>query len=243
MHSFNKYCILYTSIMLCLFSMPSFVSGIENKEEQSWLIKTFGNTLEMPDGKTISPEELEGKMLALYFSGYGCSWCHRFTPRLISFRNSLQRKGVPFEVIFVSEDGDSAKMAMHIREEQLPFPAIPYGSIKRIKLIKNKVRPGIPVLEVIGKDGKVIVKDGRFHVEREHILAYVSWRYGLPNISEYVMYFVPQPSSLRYPGGAKEFCRKLARLAILCLVVTYAVKGIRHLFQLYTSRRKPCANE
>ena len=230
-------------LILSMVLVSSFVFGEANDAEQSWLIRTFGESLEMPNGKTISPTELEGKMLGLYFSGQGCGWCRRFTPRLLRFRNSLQSLGVPFEVILVSEDGDSSKMAKHIKEEHLPFPAIPYDSIKRIKLIKNKVKPGIPILEVLGKNGEVIVKDGRFHVEREYLLAYFSWRYGLPNISDYVMYFLPQPSHLSYPGGAREFFHKLARLAILCLVVTYAVKGIRHLHNLYASRRRPCANE
>merc|ERR1711988_384788 len=104
-----------------------------------WTPKTFGQIMEgtelmKGDGDSVEHGELDGKILAIYFSAHWCPPCRGFTPQLVETYKKLQAQGKPFEIIFASSDRDMAAFTEYFAE--MPWLAIPQGDARKNDLSK-----------------------------------------------------------------------------------------------------------
>lgn len=111
------------------------------------------------DGETVAIDELEGKVLAIYFSAHWCPPCKTFTPQLVKTYNKLQEAGKPFEIIFASSDRDMKSFQEYFSE--MPWLAIPQGDSRKEALSKKFGCSGIPMLVIVDADGNTITTNGR----------------------------------------------------------------------------------
>lgn len=110
------------------------------------------------DGKRVAKYEMTQEPLyyAFYFSAHWCPPCRAFTPKLVEFYNTQAGRKKNFEIIFVSSDNDERSMEEYIKGDAMPWPAIAYRSVGRMKEIKKYSGRGIPRLVLVDREGKVI---------------------------------------------------------------------------------------
>jgi len=110
------------------------------------------------DGKRVTKYEMaqEPQYYAFYFSAHWCPPCRAFTPKLVDFYNAQEGRKKNFEIIFVSSDNDEKSMEEYIKGDSMPWPAIAYRSVDRMKEIKKYSGRGIPCLVLVDREGKVI---------------------------------------------------------------------------------------
>jgi nucleoredoxin len=110
------------------------------------------------DGKRVAKYKMtqEPQYYAFYFSAHWCPPCRAFTPKLVEFYNAQEGRKKNFEIIFVSSDNDERSMEAYIKGDSMPWPAIAYRSVDRMKEIKKYSGRGIPRLVLVDREGKVI---------------------------------------------------------------------------------------
>jgi len=118
--------------------------------------------------------DVEGKVVALYFSAHWCPPCRAFTPTLIKAYNDAKAAGANFELVFVSSDEDVEGFDDYTKD--MPWLAVKFDDEEARSQIGEKFGiKGIPALIIVGKDGKIITQDGRTPVSKEKDAAFVQW--------------------------------------------------------------------
>eukprot|EP01018_Ginkgo_biloba_P027555 Gb_22389 [translate_table: standard] len=122
------------------------------------------------NGDKVKVEELEGKIVGLYFSAHWCPPCTAFTPFLSEIYTKLLEKG-DFEIILVSSDLD--KKSFEEYHQIMPWLALPFSdSQTREKLDEIFDVAGIPTLLLLDKEGRTISTDGVEIIEEHGAQAY-----------------------------------------------------------------------
>lgn len=144
--------------------------------EETWRLReAVGPELVNARGRTISSEVLEDKVVAIYFSAGWCGPCRRFTPVLMDVHRDLQRQGHPFEVLLVSSDHSERDMLRYMRDERMPWPAVPPSS-DAAKALSTRFRAsGIPRLVIVDADGSTIHQSARAQVVEQRARAWDAW--------------------------------------------------------------------
>lgn len=107
---------------------------------------------------TVSTEDLNGKIVLLYFSAHWCPPCRRFTPKLKIFYEKLKATRSDFEIVFVSSDKDEAGFKEYFAE--MPWLALPFALRDQKNLLNKKFDVnGIPSLVILSASGDVISSD------------------------------------------------------------------------------------
>jgi nucleoredoxin len=102
-------------------------------------------------------EQLEKKkLIALYFSAHWCGPCRKFTPQLVEYYNRVAPQHPEFEIILVSLDRNQFGFENHLREENMPWPAIDYQKLAGKDAVRKYAGSGIPCLVVVDPIGKVL---------------------------------------------------------------------------------------
>jgi nucleoredoxin len=176
----KKAIILSTSLLgVASISLTAFAADkaeITQKEESKEVasaLDLFPETLYNAKGEKVSRASLKGKIVGIYFSAHWCPPCRAFTPNLVKFRDKHQDD---FEIVFVSSDRDEAAQKGYMKETQMKWLAVKFGT-KDIKELKGRYElKGIPTLIIVGPDGKTITKDGRGDVTKKPAEALESWQ-------------------------------------------------------------------
>jgi len=129
-----------------------------------WYTRKFPTQLIKANGRPVNTATaLKGKMVAVYFSASWCGPCRGFTPQLVKFYKKAAKKN-NIEIVFVSSDKNSDAMKNYMKEDSMPWLAVPFNSIERKTLQKIKRVGGIPNLTVFDANGKLISVNARWDV-------------------------------------------------------------------------------
>jgi len=136
---------------------PSIAAPAE-KQAPSKFKEMLDGKLVALNGKRVGKYEMaeEPTHYAFYFSAHWCPPCRAFTPKLVSFYNEQAGKKKQFEIILVSSDNSEDEMEEYIKTESMPWPAIAYRSLERMKEIQKYSGNGIPCLVLVDREGKVL---------------------------------------------------------------------------------------
>lgn len=150
-------------------------SAAESKPIPPALEELLGRRLEGVKGKRMSPADLAGKKIGIYFSASWCPPCRAFTPELVKAYNQLRTDGKPFEVVLVTSDQTEAAMEKYMKSHEMPWVAVPFGD-KHIEVLKKKFAvTGIPKLVVIDDAGKTLSANARSEVMAKGAAAFDDW--------------------------------------------------------------------
>ncbi|MBQ7209210.1 MAG: thioredoxin family protein [Lentisphaeria bacterium] len=141
-----------------------------------WFQDVFPSKLTNAAGWEIdAASALRGKTVGVYFSAIWCGPCRQFTPRLIEFYKQVAGKG-DFEIVFVSSDRSQEDMMKYMKQDGMPFTAVPFdadfGKALRDRLKVN----GIPRLVIYDRTGKILSDNGRWDVVMLGADALKAWR-------------------------------------------------------------------
>lgn len=125
------------------------------------------------EGKEVTKDSLKGKIVGFYFSAHWCGPCRAFTPKLVEFRDANTKD---FEVVFVSADQGKDKMLEYMKEAKMKWGGIPPDNEANAKLSQRFGVRGIPMLVIVGTDGKVISENGRGDVTGNAKNAIKEWQ-------------------------------------------------------------------
>lgn len=100
----------------------------------------------------------EPEFYLIYFSAHWCGPCRRFTPGLIDQYKKLKQgpDAARFELIFVSHDNDAAEQQNYITSQAMPWPAVKFPALGRVRVLEKWAGPGIPCLVVVNRDGDLL---------------------------------------------------------------------------------------
>lgn len=113
-------------------------------------------------------------VVCFYFSAHWCPPCRAFTPELAKLYNQWNSKEKQVEIIFVSSDRDEKSWKEYFAT--MPWLSVPFGDSRIAELKKSCGVKYIPMLCVVGKDGKVLLEDGRGTVENFGAEAVNEWK-------------------------------------------------------------------
>lgn len=99
------------------------------------------------------------RVFGLYHSAMWSRHSREFTPKLVDGYHKLKRRyGDQFEIIMVSHDSDEFNMKKHMRSDEMPWPAVRFGT--EIEALKRFLPDGIPWLVAINSAGEPMTQNG-----------------------------------------------------------------------------------
>ncbi len=112
--------------------------------------------VDMPliDGGSFSAREAEGKVVVVYWWASWCPYCAEMSPHIEKLWRSARDRGL--RVIGISVDRTVEAVREHRQRKGYTFPCAMYSPDFEAALPKP---PGIPVLWVRGKNGKVVMAE------------------------------------------------------------------------------------
>lgn len=129
------------------------------KPEEVWSVVQKAKFLSKK-GEVSFADQLANKYVGFYFSASWCGPCKAFTPSLIETYNKVVGAGKNFEIVFVSSDRDDDSFNHYY--EKMPWLALPRSDSKTAQALAEEFEvSGIPMLVIVGPDGKLVNDEGR----------------------------------------------------------------------------------
>jgi|GEM_PF-975434 len=134
----------------------------EWSESESKMAKALkGLLIHLDDDGKIRDFSMKGRkepeIYLVYFSAAWCGPCREFTPKLISSYKHFKHLGYDnFELIFASWDHGKKSQYKYMKEEQMPWPALKFGTHERFSTIKALQGKGIPCLVMVDREGRIM---------------------------------------------------------------------------------------
>ena len=119
------------------------------------------------DGKTYKLSDFRGKYVLLEFSASWCGWCKLEIPFLKTVYENT--KGKDFVMFTVNLDENREKWVEDVKQYNLPWPVISDLQAFKSPVAINYNVSGIPMIYLIGPDGKIKEKGLR----REAMIEYI----------------------------------------------------------------------
>ena len=133
----------------------------------AWTVRKLGPTLvDRSGGRYDTDRVLRGKMVCVYFSASWCGPCRMFTPKLVKFYKAAARAN-GLEVVLVCRDRTEKAMFNYMKNDLMPWYAVPFGAPEGTALMRELGIGGIPTLAVFAPDGRLITQSGRADVVRQ----------------------------------------------------------------------------
>lgn len=147
--------IFLLSSLFCLTSVFSVAESKPNKPASFDWKTLVGPELIDAAGKKVELSTLDGKYVGIYCSAIWCPPCRKFTPELVKFVNANKDK---FAVIFYSADRSAADMKKYMKEDKMPWAALPFQSKNLSDEVKKNFGDGIPALVIFDSSGNQVDK-------------------------------------------------------------------------------------
>jgi thiol-disulfide isomerase/thioredoxin len=103
-------------------------------------------------------EQLEGKLVGLYFTAKWCAPCRSFSPKLVAFRNENAER---FQFVMMSQDEDLASQEAYMEHAKFNAPAVRFDDPFIAQCARQFQVGGIPTLIVFNTKGEYITTYGQ----------------------------------------------------------------------------------
>lgn len=146
--------LLLGAIAYLWFRPPASVTEI-NRPAGAW-------SVQLTDGRTVTSEQLKGKVVLVNFWATWCPYCLKEMPVIEEFWQDHRARG--FEVLAISVDDSQEKVAQYVKEHKYGFMA---GSTNQSLTDAFGSAPSIPTSFVLDKYGTITHKIvGQVHYKR-----------------------------------------------------------------------------
>ena len=135
----------------------------------------FGDELLTDKGQKADLSELNGKVIALYFSASWCPPCRAFTPLTVDLAKKLQGQEKPFAIVLVGCDQTRQKALDYMKSHKMTGYLLPPEADSNRALCKRYHVSGIPYLVVVDDTGKTLDPSARATVQSRSGSAWQIW--------------------------------------------------------------------
>jgi nucleoredoxin len=126
----------------------------------SRIVAALEKVLVDSDGKPYHDDHLQNKKIfALYFGASWCPPCRAFSPDFVKYLNDTMPKHPELAVVMMSNDQQPDKMLEYMKEEKMPFPAVPLRDLNQSSLLLSYSAQLIPELFIVDRFGKVLASN------------------------------------------------------------------------------------
>jgi nucleoredoxin len=140
-----------------LMSRAQQLAGLDPDKRPSRIGAVLAPMLVDSDGKPYQGD-LQSKKYFAFYSGAGwCPPCQAFSPDLVKFANATLPNHPELQFVMLSNDKTTADMLTYMKQEQMPFPAVPMNVLNTSALLISYSNQIIPDLVVTDRNGKVVV--------------------------------------------------------------------------------------
>jgi nucleoredoxin len=109
------------------------------------------------DGKPLAKDDLDHQTLfALYYGASWCGPCRQFSPSFVKYINSVAADNPHLTVVLLSNDEKDADMLKYMKEENMPFAAVPIKAMRDSGLLMCYLKGSIPQLTIVDRYGKIV---------------------------------------------------------------------------------------
>jgi len=109
------------------------------------------------EGKPLTGDGYaSAKVFVLYYGASWCGPCRKFSPTLVDFANKSRADNPGLAFVLMSNDQDPKDMLGYMKEEKMPWPALPLEKLKKSPLFMGYTGQYIPLLVVVDRYGKVL---------------------------------------------------------------------------------------
>jgi thiol-disulfide isomerase/thioredoxin len=96
------------------------------------------------------------RVFALYYGASWCAPCRQFSPGFVKFINRVAAENPRLTVVLMSNDKNDADMLGYMKEERMPWPAVPLATLSQSPLLLSFVHGAIPQLAIVDRHGKLL---------------------------------------------------------------------------------------
>jgi len=119
------------------------------------------------DGKPYHNDHLgDKKIFAFYFGANWCAPCHAFSPDFVKFLDDALPQHPELAAVLLSNDQQPDQMLAYMKEEKMPFPAVPLKDLNQSSLLSSYAAEMIPHLVIVDRFGKVLAYNDDNHGNR-----------------------------------------------------------------------------
>lgn len=139
---------------------------LEPEKRSSRVAAALKSSLVDAEGKPYTSAAIdEAKVYVLYFGASWCGPCRKFSPSLVRFAKGAAKDHPRVVTVLMSNDQKDADMRSYMKEEEMPWPAMPLATLKQTPIFLTQSAGYIPHMVVLDRHGKVLassVENGQY---------------------------------------------------------------------------------
>lgn len=110
-------------------------------------------------GQPVTLDHLEdGQVFALYYGASWCGPCRAFSPTFVKFIRDAAPRNPRLVVVLLSNDKKDSDLYGYMKEEHMPWPAVPLATLETVPALMAYARGGIPQLAIVDPYGKLLAE-------------------------------------------------------------------------------------
>jgi thiol-disulfide isomerase/thioredoxin len=130
---------------------------IEPDKRPSRIAEVLRKAMVDADGKPVEDPNLDQtQVFALYYGASWCPPCRQFSPEFVKFINGVAAQNPHLTVVLMSNDEKDADMQTYMKEEKMPWRAVPLAALNKSPLLLGYVHGAIPQLAIVDRHGKLL---------------------------------------------------------------------------------------
>ena len=142
------------------------LAAVEKEKRPSRIARAMAGKLIGADGKPVAKENLEqATVFGLYYGASWCGPCRQFSPGLVKYFNEVTAANPKLVIVLMSNDEKDPDMLGYMKEEKMPFPALPMKAWFTAPALTGYVKGEIPQFAIVDRNGKLIAdcyQNGRY---------------------------------------------------------------------------------
>jgi len=134
---------------------------VDPDKRPSRIIAALQGHLVDSDGKPYQDPHLfqNTKIFVLYYGGGYCPPCQSFSPDLVKYLNDALPNHPELAAIYMSNDSTPDQMLAYMKQDKMPFPAVPLKDLNQSQVLLTYAAKLIPELVIIDRWGKILASN------------------------------------------------------------------------------------
>jgi nucleoredoxin len=109
------------------------------------------------DGNPVAGRAIQdAKVYVLYYSAGWCGPCRKFSPKLVELIRAKGKENPRLTTVLLSNDRSTADMLAYMKDEEMPWPALPLELLGKTPLLLGYAAGSIPHMVVLDRHGLVL---------------------------------------------------------------------------------------